>query len=67
MPPFAVHGGKKEQQSERRLKIWISPHLQKQVARPIFFLFYMKHGKYTSETSSDRNRHIHAKHQAGIL
>lgn len=45
----------------------LSPPPKVRIARPIFFLFYTKHGKNTSETFSDRNRRIHAKHQAGIL
>lgn len=45
----------------------LSPPPKVRIARPIFFLFYMKHGKNTSETFSDRNRRTHAKHQAGIL
>lgn len=45
----------------------LSPPPKVRIARSIFFLFYMKHRKNTSETFSDRNRHTHAKHQAGIF
>ena len=51
---------------EENKSLDLSPPPKVRIARPIFFLFYMKHRKNTSETFSDRNRRIHAKHQAGI-
>lgn len=52
---------------EENKSLYLSPPPKVRIARSIFFRFYMKHRKNTSETFSDRNRHIHATHQAGIF